>query len=113
MSHQQPEATRPAAVRPQAAGRRPGAVGGLRLNRLTAPERRSLAIALLGSLLFHLLLLSLTFGGQGPGLPGIGLPWQERRIEAPDLHVVIAPAPPAAEVPAVAAEVATEPQPTV
>jgi chemotaxis protein histidine kinase CheA len=42
--------------------------------------------------------LSLTFGGQGPGLPGFGLPWQERRIEAPALRVVLMPAQiPAAE----------------
>ena len=70
-------------------------------------------MSLLGSLLFHLALLSLTFGGQGPGLPGFGLPWQERRIEAPDLHVVIAPAPPVPEVSAVAAGMEPEPQATV
>jgi hypothetical protein len=85
---------------------------GQRLNRLTQPERRSLAIALLVSLLIHLVLLSLTFGGLGPGLPGIGLPWQERRIEAPDLQVVIAPAPAAPEVPAAATGLAPAPQET-
>jgi outer membrane biosynthesis protein TonB len=46
------------------------------------------AIALLLSLLMHALLLSLTFGGQGLGLPGIGFPWRDRRVEAPDLRVV-------------------------
>jgi len=57
-----------------------------------SPERRRLAFALLLSLLIHTLLLSLTFGGQGLGLPGFGFPWQERRIEVPDLHVVLMPA---------------------
>lgn len=54
-------------------------------------ERRRLALALLLSLLIHALLLSLTFGGQGLGLPGFGFPWRERRIEAPDLRVVLVP----------------------
>ncbi|MDP2369898.1 energy transducer TonB [Rhodoferax sp.] len=56
------------------------------------PEDRRLALGLFFSLLFHALLLSLTFGGQGLGLPGFGFPWQDRRIEAPDLHVVLVPA---------------------
>ena len=43
-------------------------------------ERRRLTLALLLSLLIHTLILSLTFGGDGPGLPGFGLPWRERRI---------------------------------
>ena len=56
-------------------------------------ERRRLTPAFLVSLLIHALLLSLTFGGQGLGLPGFGLPWQERRIEAPDLRIVLMPMP--------------------
>ena len=56
-------------------------------------EHRRLALALLLSLLTHTLLLSLTFGGQGRGLPGFGFPWQDRRIEAPELRVVLLPAP--------------------
>ena len=48
---------------------------------------------LLLSGLVHALLLSLTFGGQTPGLPGLGWPWQDRRIEVPDLRVVLLPAP--------------------
>jgi hypothetical protein len=56
-------------------------------------ERRRLARVLLLSLLVHALLLSLTFGGQEFGLPGLAFPWQERRIEAPDLRVVLLPAP--------------------
>jgi hypothetical protein len=55
------------------------------------PTSRRLTLALLLSLLIHALLLSLTFGGQGRGLPGIGFPWQERRFEAPDLRVVLMP----------------------
>ena len=52
-----------------------------------APSRR-LNTALLGSLLVHALLLSLTFG-QGEGLPGLSLPWQARRGDAPDLRVLL------------------------
>jgi hypothetical protein len=55
-------------------------------------ERRRLTLALLVSLLLHALLLSLTFGGQALGFPGLDFPWRERRIEAPDLHVVLMPA---------------------
>src|ERR1700682_5695127 len=55
-------------------------------------ERRRLTHALLLSLLIHTLLLSLTFGGQGLWLPGFGFPWQDRRIEVPDLRVVVVPA---------------------
>ncbi len=55
-------------------------------------DRKRLTLALLLSLLLHALLLSLTFGGQGLGLPGFGFPWRERRIEAPDLRVVLVPA---------------------
>ena len=63
-------------------------------------ERRRLAFAFLLSLLFHTLLLSLTFSGQGLGLPGFGFPWRERRIEAPDLRVLLVPAQDTASTPA-------------
>src|SRR6516165_4476683 len=53
------------------------------------PERRRLTYALLLSLVIHAWLLRLTFGGQGFGLPEIGFPWQDRRIEAPDLRVLL------------------------
>jgi len=49
------------------------------------------AFTLLLSLLLHLPFLSLTFGGQGPGLPGFGFPWRDRRIESPPLRVVLVP----------------------
>ena len=55
-------------------------------------ERRRLPLALLLSLLIHALLLSLTFGGQSFGLPGFAFPWKERRMEVPDLRVVLVPA---------------------
>ncbi len=70
------------------------------------PERRRLTLGLLLSLLFHALLLSLTFGGQGRGLPGLGLPWQDRRIEAPELRVMLLPAPAPAVEPVSTAEIA-------
>src|SRR5947207_10044682 len=66
-----------------------------------SPERRRLTYALLLSLLIHTLLLSLTFGGQGLWLPGFGFPWQDRRIEVPDLRVVVVPAQVAGEEPVV------------
>ena len=89
--------------------------------------RKPLSFALLLSLLIHALLLSLTFAGQGWGLPGLALPWQQRRAEAPKLQVVLMPGardPPAAHMlvtpdepvqPASISpqpELATEPQPT-
>jgi hypothetical protein len=55
------------------------------------PERRRLALALLLSLLIHTLLLSLNSGGQELGFPGFGFPWQDRRVEVPELRVVLAP----------------------
>ena len=60
-------------------------------------EGRRQTLALLLSLLIHMLLLSLTFGGAKAGLPGFGLPWQTRRIEVPELRVVLVPARVAAE----------------
>jgi hypothetical protein len=48
------------------------------------------------SLLAHALLLSIAFGGQTFGLPGLNLPWEERRLGADALQVLLAPARPAA-----------------
>ena len=70
-----------------------------------APEHRRLAFALLVSLLSHALLLSLTFGGVGLGLPGLVVPWRDRRIEAPDLRVVLVPARATPKAPAVRSSV--------
>src|ERR1700687_2328039 len=66
-----------------------------------SPERRRLTYALLLSLLIHTFLFSLTFAGQGLWLPGFGFPWQDRRIEASDLHVVVVPAQVTAAEPAI------------
>jgi len=76
-----------------------------------SPEHSRLTYALLLSLLIHTLLLSLTFGGQGLWLPGFGFPWRDRRIEAPDLRVVVVPPQVTAAEPAVAP--AAEPLPQV
>ncbi len=54
-------------------------------------EGSGLKLALLFSLLIHALLLSLAFGGQAVGLPGFALPWRERRVEVPDLRLVLVP----------------------
>ena len=62
--------------------------------------RDRLTLGLLISLLMHALLLSLTFGDDESGLPGLGFPWQDRRGEVPELRVVLEPA------------ATTEPQPT-
>ena len=62
----------------------------LRSHLAVADRRLAWAVAL--SLLAHAVLLSLSFGGQAPGLPGLGWPWLERRGQVPDLRVVLAPA---------------------
>ena len=64
--------------------------GQTRIKRIGS-ERWRMVSSLLLSLLIHGLLLSLTFGGRGLGLPGLRLPWQERRIEVPELRVVLVP----------------------
>jgi hypothetical protein len=74
---------------------------GQPLSQRTGPERRRLTYALLLSLLIHTLLLSLTSGGQGLWLPGFSFPWQDRRIEVPDLRVVVVPAQVTAAEPAI------------
>ena len=72
-------------------------------------DRRRLAVALLLSLLAHILLLGLTFGGQDVGLPGFSFPWQDRRAEAPALSLVLVPPRVPATEPAAAAAAATSP----
>ncbi|WP_159701968.1 TonB C-terminal domain-containing protein [Massilia sp. 9I] len=52
-------------------------------------------IAVLVSLLVHALFLSLSVGGDAFGLPGLRFPWEERRLAAHDLRIVLAEAPPA------------------
>jgi hypothetical protein len=64
----------------------------IRTTRAAPPLTRDqsrLTIALLLSLLFHALLLSLQFGIPGLGLPGLQMPWDERRALVPALTVRI------------------------
>ncbi len=88
-------------------------------NALPAPPwpqrapRHGPAPALLASLLVHALLLSLTFGGDGLGLPGLSLPWQTRRAEVPDLRVVLLAPPPAPQPPWPEPALETPPEPAV
>ena len=49
--------------------------------------RTRFAFAVGFSLLVHVLLLALRFGAPGAGLPGLDLPWAERRVQASGLTV--------------------------
>ena len=64
-----------------------------RRDRPPVSENKRLAFALLISLWVHALLMTLTFSGEGLGLPGLGLPWQDRRIEAQGMVVRLVPPP--------------------
>jgi hypothetical protein len=59
------------------------------------PRPWRVSTALLLSLLAHALLLSVALGGQTFGLPGLNLPWKERRLGTNDLQILLAPAQPA------------------
>jgi hypothetical protein len=50
-------------------------------------------LALLLSLVIHALLLSIPLEGDVFGLPGLRMPWEERRLAATELNVRLAPAP--------------------
>jgi outer membrane biosynthesis protein TonB len=65
--------------------------------RFIESDQRRMSTALLIAVLFHALLLSIAFGGQTFGLPGFKLPWKERRLNANDLQVMLAPSPPRPE----------------
>ncbi len=65
---------------------------GLRPHTKFLRERRPMATALVLSFLMHALMMSLTFNNQGIGLPGLSLPWRERRFEPGDLGVALVPA---------------------
>ncbi len=65
---------------------------GLRPHTNFLRQRGPMATAIVLSLLIHALLLSLTFGNQGVGLPRLSLPWRERRFEPSDLSVALVPA---------------------
>lgn len=55
--------------------------------RLPRQLRTRLMLGVTLSLLFHALLLSLQFGIPGLGMPGLELPWSERRAQTPELSV--------------------------
>ena len=55
----------------------------------TVLAKHRMPIALSVSLLVHALLLSLSLGGNGFGLPGLQLPWKERRLEADQLRILL------------------------
>ena len=71
--------------------------GGSRTNH----DCRRLGLALLLSLLAHALLMSLTLGGDQPGIPGFAFPWLEHRVAVPDLRVALLPPPVANVAPSV------------
>ena len=75
------------------------------------PWRLRLAGAVTFSLLVHGFVVSLQFGIPGIALPALELPWRERRAQAVDLSVVLAPAAarPAAEPPPLPAEAPVPP----
>jgi len=52
-----------------------------------------LSTALVVSAIIHALLLSITLGGHTFGLPALKFPWQERRLGANDLQVLLVPPP--------------------
>jgi hypothetical protein len=51
-----------------------------------------LSSALVISAFIHALLLSITLGGQTFGIPALKFPWQERRLGANDLQILLLPA---------------------
>jgi hypothetical protein len=80
---------------PRTTGRRPQPV------QRPGRDRRPLVLALLLSLVMHVLVLNLKFGGEELGLPGLAFPWRDRRIEAPALRIELIPARATAAGPAV------------
>ena len=63
-------------------------------------QSRPLSWAVLFSVLAHALLLSLTFSGDEFGLTGLDFAWRERRVDAADVRLVLAPVRRAASAPA-------------
>ena len=63
-------------------------------------QSRPLSWAVLFSVLAHALLLSLTFSGDEFGLTGLDFAWRERRVDAADVRLVLAPRQRAASAPA-------------
>ena len=63
-------------------------------------QSRPLSWAVLFSVLAHALLLSLTFSGDEFGLTGLDFAWRERRVDAADVRLALAPVQRAASAPA-------------
>ena len=59
------------------------------MNPFARSDQRQLSVAVIVSLLFHAIFLTLSLGGRGSGLPGWDLPWRERRAEATPLRVLL------------------------
>lgn len=72
---------------------------------------RPLRLSLPFSVAVHLLLISLMVSGQGLGLPGLALPWQERRGGMAELRVELSPLLPAPTPSAAPAPQTPEPSP--
>ena len=104
MSSAEPGDSTPRATDPVPAANPRADARGRSPNLPVDAYRARLPVAFLLSLLVHGLLFSLTLSGDGFGLPGFGFPWQQRRIETPDLRVGLVaaqiPAEPSAEPPA-------------
>ncbi|WP_136420223.1 TonB family protein [Herbaspirillum sp. ST 5-3] len=60
----------------------PNSASAKRRRGLPMSPRTRLGIGILASLLVHGLILSMQFGVLGLGLPGLELPWSERRVQA-------------------------------
>jgi hypothetical protein len=61
-------------------------------SELTRRDGTRVTYAVLASLLVHVLLLTLLFGGDARW-PTFGFPWQDRRMQVPDLRVLMVPSP--------------------
>jgi hypothetical protein len=79
---------------------KPQKASNLRTALFLLREPWRMRTALLLSLLVHALLLSIALGGQTFGLPGLYLPWKERRLAANELRILLAPAQAPAPAPA-------------
>jgi TolA protein len=69
--------------------------------QLSPRDRKRIGWALMLSVYYHALIISLQFGADGIGLLGFTIPWPEKRVETRprDARVVEVPRPPAAPVP--------------
>lgn len=59
----------------------------------TRQDRRTIGDAIFLSFVLHALVLAMQFEDAGFGIPGVKLPWQERRAAVPELRVVLVGSP--------------------